>query len=249
MKTFELKGTIRKDTGKKYSRILRMEEKVPCVMYGGKENIHFSIPEPSFKDIVYTSNVYLLKIDIEGNNHDAVLREIQFHPVTDKIIHADFKEYYPDQHVIIDLPVKIVGESIGLKAGGKLRIRRRILKARGLVKDFPEYIEIDITDLDIGNTIRIEDLQIEGLEFIDSPGSMIISIVSARIISKAMITAIEDIEAKEAKEAEAKEAEAKEAEAEPVEGEKEIEGKEAVEGDEKEGEKPEEKGQEEGESK
>jgi large subunit ribosomal protein L25 len=240
MKTFELKGTIRKDTGKKYSRKLRMEEKVPCVMYGGKENIHFSMPELSFKDIVYTSNVYLLKIDIEGNNHDAVIRELQFHPVTDRIIHADFKEYYPDQPVIINLPVKIVGESIGLKAGGKLRIRRRIIKARGLVKDFPEYIKIDITDLDIGHTIRIEDLKIEGLEFLDSSGSMIVSIVSARVISKAMLTAIEDIEAKEA--------EAKEA-AEPAEGEEAVEDKEAVEGAEKEEEKPEEKGEKEGESK
>jgi large subunit ribosomal protein L25 len=240
MKTFELKGTIRKDTGKKYSRKLRMEEKVPCVMYGGKENIHFSMPELSFKDIVYTSNVYLLKIDIEGNNHDAVIRELQFHPVTDRIIHADFKEYYPDQPVIINLPVKIVGESIGLKAGGKLRIRRRIIKARGLIKDFPEYIEIDITDLDIGHTIRIEDLKFEGLEFLDSSGSMIVSIVSARVISKAMLTAIEDIEAKEA--------EAKEA-AEPAEGEEAVEDKEAVEGAEKEEEKPEEKGEKKGESK
>lgn len=240
MKTIELKGTKREDTGKKHSRKLRMEEKVPCVMYGGKENIHFSMPELSFKDIVYTPNVYLLKFEIEGNNHDAVIRDIQFHPVTDKIIHADFKEYYPDQPVIINLPVKIIGESIGLKAGGKLRIRRRILKARGLVKDFPEYIEIDITDLDIGSTIRIEDLKIEGLEFLDSSGSMIISVISARVISKAMITAIEDIEAKEA--------EVKEAKAEPVEGEEAVEDKEAAEGDEKEGEKPEEKGQEEGKS-
>ena len=235
MRTIELKGTIRKDTGKKYSRQLRMEEKVPCVMYGGKENIHFSMPELSFKDIVYTPNVYILKLEIEGNDHDAVIREIQFHPVTDKIIHADFKEYYPDQPVIISLPVKIVGESIGLKAGGKLRIRKRILKARGLVKDFPEHLELDITDLDIGNTIRIEDLKIEGLEFLDSPGSMIVSIVSARVISKAMITAIEDIEAKKT-------------ETESVKEKIAAEDKEAVEGDEKEGEKPEEKGQKEGES-
>ena len=240
MKTIELKGTIRKDTGKKYSRQLRMEDKVPCVMYGGKENIHFSMPELNFKDIVYTPNVYHLKFEIDGNNHDAVIREVQYHPVTDKIIHADFKEYHPDQPVIINLPVKITGESIGLKAGGKLRTRRRILKTRGLVKDFPESIEIDITDLDIGHTIRIEDLKIEGLEFLDSPGSMVISIVSARVISKAMLTAIEDIEAKEA--------EIKEAKAELVEGEEPVDDKEAVEGDEKEGEKPEEKGEEKGES-
>jgi len=240
MKTIELKGTIRKDTGKKYSRQLRMEDKVPCVMYGGKENIHFSMPELNFKDIVYTPNVYHLKFEIDGSNHDAVIREVQYHPVTDKIIHADFKEYHPDQPVVINLPVKITGESIGLKAGGKLRTRRRILKARGLVKDFPESIEIDITDLDIGHTIRIEDLKIEGLEFLDSPGSMVISIVSARVISKAMLTAIEDIEAKEA--------EIKEAKAELVEGEEPVDDKEAVEGDEKEGEKPEEKGEEKGES-
>jgi len=241
MKTIELKGTIRKDTGKKYSKQLRMEEKVPCVMYGGKENIHFSMPELSFKNIVYTPNVYLLKIEIEEDFHDAVIKEIQFHPVTDKIIHADFKEYHPDQPVITNLPLKIVGESIGLKAGGKMRISRRILKARGLVKDFPEHLEIDITNLDIGQTIRIEDLAIEGLEFLDSPGAMIVSIISARVISKAMLTAIEDIEAKEA--------EIKEAEAELVEGEKTDEEKEAVDGDEKEGEKPENKDQEKSESK
>jgi len=235
MKTIELKGTIRKDTGKKYSRKLRLEEKVPCVMYGGKENIHFSIPELSFKDIVYTPNVYLLKFEIEGNNHNAVIKEVQFHPVTDKIIHADFKEYHPDQPVIINLPAKIVGESIGLKAGGKLRIRKRTLKAKGFVTDFPEHLEIDITDLDIGHTIRIEDLKVEGLEFLDSPGLMVVSIVSARVISKAMLTAIEDIEAKEA--------EAKEAEVEPVEGEKAVEEKAAIDGDEEKGEKPEEKGE------
>lgn len=225
MKTIELKGTKRKDTGKKHSRKLRMEEKVPCVMYGGKETIHFSMPELNFKDIVYTPNVYFLKIDIGGDIHNAVIRDLQFHPVTDKIVHADFKEFDLDQLVIINIPVRIVGESVGLKAGGRLRIRRRHLKVRGLAKDFPEFIEIDITEFDIGHTIRIEDIEFEGLEFLDSSGAMIISIVSARIVSKAMLTAIEDIEAKKAELV---------TEAKPAEGEAAAEGAEAVE------EKPEE---------
>lgn len=223
MKTIELKGTKRETTGKKYSKKLRKEGKVPCVMYGGKENVHFYMPQLSFRNIVYTPNVYLLKFDVDGKNYDAVIRELQFHPVSDRLIHADFKEFSPDQPVIMEIPIKIVGESAGLKAGGKLRIRKRKLKVKGYTKDFPEFLEVDITKLKIGDTLRVEDLELKGLEILDASSSMVVSVISAKVISKAMLTAIEDIEAQKAELEEEKEA---------VEGEEIPEGEEAPEGEE-----------------
>lgn len=181
MKTFEIKGSLRKDVGKKSSRKIRNDGSVPCVMYGGEELVHFSVPELSFKDVVYTPNVYLIKLDIEGKTFDALLQDIQFHPVSDHIIHVDFKQISFEKEVATYLPIKLIGESAGIKQGGKLRLKRRKLKVKALPGNLPDFIEIDITKLDIGESIKIGEVVIDNLELLDPHRSMIVAIASSRI--------------------------------------------------------------------
>ena len=136
MKTFELKVSLRKSTGKKDAKMLRRNDQVPCVLYGGKENIHFHTEERAFKDLVYTHHVFVVNLDIEGKSHLAVMKEIQFHPVTDAMNHIDFVEVDSNKPIIIDLPVEITGNSVGIRAGGKLRQRKRYIKVKGQILRF-----------------------------------------------------------------------------------------------------------------
>ena len=193
MKTFEIKGIQRKDVGKKSSKKIRSEEKVPCVMYGGEEIIHFIVPELSFKNIVYTPNIYLIKLDIDGKIYDALLQDIQFHPVTDRILHADFKQISFDKKVVTLLPIKLVGESVGIKQGGKLRQKRRKLKIKALPEHLPDFVEIDITNLEIGDSIKIGEIIHDNLEMLDPHRSMVVAVASSRI-AKGMEEAIEEEE-------------------------------------------------------
>ncbi len=193
MKTFEIKGRLRKDVGKKSSRKIRNDGNVPCVMYGGEELVHFSVPELSFKDVVYTPNVYLIKLDIDGRTFETLLQDIQFHPVSDHIIHVDFKQISFDKEVATYLPIKLVGESVGIKQGGKLRLKRRKLKVRALPGNLPDFIEIDITNIDIGESIKIGEVVIDNLELLDPHRSMIVAVASSRI-AKGMEEMVEEEE-------------------------------------------------------
>ncbi len=185
MENFKLSGDIRTSVGKKSSKLLRKQGDVPCVLYGGEKTIHFYSPELSFKKIIYTPNAYLIKLTIDEQEHNALLQDVQFHPVTDRIIHIDFKEISFGKDVITYLPIKITGESIGLKEGGKLSQKRRKLKVKGLPKDLPDYIEIDITELEIGESIKVGELDIKNLSMLDPHRSMIVAVVSSRL-SKGM---------------------------------------------------------------
>ncbi len=186
MKTITIKAEKRTEVGKSSTRKLRKEGHVPCVMYGGDEVMHFHAHENDFRHIVYTHDAYLIKLDIDGKIHNAVLKELQFHPVTDHLIHIDFVEVAVDKPVTMELPIRLVGSAVGIKNGGKSRQRRRTLKARGLLKDLPETLDIDITNTDIGDVIKVGDLIYEGLEILDPPRSMIYSIVSSRVSMKGM---------------------------------------------------------------
>ncbi len=181
MKTFKLSGDLRTSLGKKSSKKIRLQGDVPCVLYGGEKTIHFSSPELSFKKIIYTPNAYLIKLTIDGQEHNALLQDVQFHPVTDRIIHIDFKEILFGKDVITQLPIKITGESIGLKEGGKLSQKRRKLKVKGLPSNLPDFIEIDITELEIGESIKVGELDVENLSMLDPHRSMIIAVVSSRL--------------------------------------------------------------------
>jgi large subunit ribosomal protein L25 len=185
MKTITISAEMRTELGKKSTRDLRKANHVPCVMYGGAEVIHFHAHENDFRHIVYTPNALLVEVKINGGVHKAVMKELQFHPVTDKLNHIDFVEVFDDRPVIVELPIRLTGIAIGLKDGGKPRQRRRVLKVRGLVANLPDALEIDITNVAIGDVVKIGDLSYDNLEILDPSRSMIYSIVSSRI-SKGM---------------------------------------------------------------
>ena len=191
MKTIQISAEKRTELGKKSTRDLRKIDHVPCVMYGGTEVIHFHAHENDFRHLVYTHVAYIVEIKINGDVKKAVMQELQFHPVTDKLNHIDFVEVFDNKPVIADLPIQLVGVAIGVKNGGKTRQRRRVLKVRGLVSDLPDALDIDITDVDIGDVIKIGDLSYENLEILDPSRSMIFAVVSSRV-SKGM--EIEEVE-------------------------------------------------------
>lgn len=200
MKTISISAEKRTELGKKSTRDLRKADHVPCVMYGGAEVIHFHAHENDFRHIVYTPNAYIVEMTLDGQKHKAVMQELQFHPVSDKLNHIDFVEVFDDKPVSVEIPIKLVGAAIGLKDGGKPRQRRRVLKVRGLVKYLPDTLEIDITDVAIGDVIKIGDLSYDNLEILDPSQSMIFAVVSSRI-SKGMEMGEAEAEAEEAAEA------------------------------------------------
>lgn len=200
MKTLDIKGSLRKDTGKKSSTLLRKNGNIPCVMYGGKENLHFYASENSFRNLVYTHNVHIVNIEVDGKACKAIMKEIQFHPVTDKILHIDFIEAFDDKPVTVNMPIEITGNSVGIRNGGKLRQRRRSLLVKGLIKDLPDYLEIDISDLDIGDNFKVGDLTFDNLELLDPSRVMVVGVVTSRI-AKGMEEGVVEVEAEEGAEA------------------------------------------------
>jgi len=184
MKTIVINGSFRTELGKKSSKELRKALNVPCVIYGGKENIHFYTHENNFKKLVYTPDAHLVNLKIEGKEYNAVLKEIQFHPISDRIIHIDFTEVAVDKPVIIGIPVKVTGDSVGVKAGGKLRIRRRSLLVKGYVNEIPEFLPIDITELKIHQSVKVGDLSFDKIELLDPKRSMVVAVATSRVVQK-----------------------------------------------------------------
>ncbi len=181
---------MRKETGRKESRNLRKQELVPCVLYGGEKNVNFAVTENQFKHLIYTPETYLVKLDIDGKKYDAVMKEIQFHPVSDHILHVDFEEVSAGKKITLNLPVHLTGNSVGLLEGGKLRQRRRSLKVKGLVEHMPDHLEIDMTDLEIGDSLKVGDLEYENLEVLDPPRAMVVGVVSSRLVAKGLREAV-----------------------------------------------------------
>ncbi len=186
MKTIEIKGTIRNELGKKSSRQTRKSGNVPCVIYRKDGNLHFEAPELSFKNLVYTHEAHLVKFQIDNNTVRAVLKDIQFHPVTDRILHADFIEIFDDKPVVINVPVNVTGDSIGVIAGGKLSLKRRYLLIKALPDDLPENITIDITKLKIHESVKVGELSADKIEFLDNKKLMILTIATSRVAQKSV---------------------------------------------------------------
>ncbi|MDR1866238.1 MAG: 50S ribosomal protein L25/general stress protein Ctc [Bacteroidales bacterium] len=180
MESFALKATVRKETGKKSLKAIREQETVPCVLYGGKENINFCVPEGDFRGLIYTPTVYTVDLDIEGKQHRALVKETQFHPVTDKLLHADFYEISDDKPVVVQVPVQLTGSAIGVREGGKLVLEQRKIAVKGLVKDIPAAIEIDITELGIGKSIRAGEITSEKYDVITVKETRIVSVRTTR---------------------------------------------------------------------
>jgi large subunit ribosomal protein L25 len=197
MKIIEIKGSIRKDLGKKSSGKIRKEGNVPCVMYGGEQNIHFYAHENSFRNLIYTPDAHLVNLDIEGKTHRAFMKDVQFHPVTDRIEHVDFIEVFENKPIVISLPVKITGESVGVKAGGKLRIKKRHLKVKGYAYDIPEFLPIDISDVKINQSVKVGDLSYDKIELLDQKIITILSVATSRVVQKEEVEGTAPAEAAE----------------------------------------------------
>ena len=184
MKTIEIKGSLRSELGKKDSKNIRKEGNVPCVIYGKEKNVHFYAHENSFKNLVYTHEAHLVRLNLDGQEHNVVLHDMQFHPVSDKILHADFIPVFEDKPVIISVPVTITGDSAGVKAGGKLIIKRRNLKVKGLSKDLPEFLPVDITELKIHQSVKVGDISFPKIELLDPKITTIVTVATSRVAAK-----------------------------------------------------------------
>jgi len=180
MKSIEIKGELRKATGKKDSKGLRKEEKVPCVIYGGKENIHFSVLEKELKKLVFTPNVYLVDLDLDGKKHKAIVQDIQFHAVTDRVIHIDFLEIFEDKKVVINIPVVMQGLAEGVKAGGKLQVLNRKLKVKALFKDLPDTLDINVENVTLGKNVKVGELAFDNLEMLNDANTVVASVKLTR---------------------------------------------------------------------
>jgi large subunit ribosomal protein L25 len=185
MKSVAMSGSLRANVGKKDAKELRRSGMVPCVLYGGQEQVMFSVDERAFKNLVYTPEVATVDLDLGGGKkHSAILREIQLHPVTDRIIHADFLEVVTGKLVTMDLPVKFEGTSPGVRAGGKLLRKLRKLSVRGPLEKLPASIAINVEKMEIGDTIRVEDMKMDGLEFLDTPSVTIVTVRVTRNVAE-----------------------------------------------------------------
>lgn len=180
MKVVSLSGSLRGNVGKKDAKAQRKAGKVPCVIYGGKEQIHFSADDTSFKPILYTPFSNLIKIDVDGKEYLTILQDLQSHPVSDRILHADFLELNPAKPVIIPVPILVTGVSPGVLLGGKLIKKFRKLKIKALIPNLPNEIEVSISKLDIGQSIRVSDLKLDNVEFLDIPSAIVVSVISTR---------------------------------------------------------------------
>ncbi len=173
MKTLEIIGYKRANLGKKEAKQLRTEGSVPCVLYGGKEQVHFHAPMILFRNLVYTPEAYKVHLNIEGDEHDAILQDIQFHPVNEVILHADFLELSENKPVKMNIPLKLIGSAPGVTKGGTLMFKRRSVLIKALPKDMPEHLDVDVSSLDFGRAIKVADIKEDNFTILDNPSNSI----------------------------------------------------------------------------
>ena len=186
MKTINVKGTVRTETGKKASRDLRKTGAVPCNLYGeAKENgkpvaMSFTATQEELRKLVYSPDIYSVNLSIDGKECKAIMKELQFHPVTDRLLHVDFYEITETKPIVMEVPIKLNGLAEGVRAGGKLAASVRKLKIRAPYTAIPEHLDIDVTNLGLGNTIKVADLSFDGLEMVTSPSVVVCQVKMTR---------------------------------------------------------------------
>ncbi|WP_462317323.1 50S ribosomal protein L25/general stress protein Ctc [Marinilabilia sp.] len=191
MQTIELKAAKRENLGKTATKQLRNEGQVPCVLYGGEETLHVSAPLKDFNKLIYTPSVHIVKLNVNGKVYDAIIQDVQFHPVSDDAIHVDFLQVFEDKPVTIEIPVKLNGLAAGVKAGGKLNLEKRKLKVKALAKDLPDVLDIDITKLGLGKGIQVGHLSYDNLELLNNKNQVVVSVKLTRAARAAGQTAEE----------------------------------------------------------
>ena len=168
MKSFALAGKLRPELGKKAAKGLRAGDQIPAVLYGGNEVVHFTVSQDGVRNLVYSPDIFAIDLDIEGRQVKAILKDLQFHPVTDAILHLDFLQVEATKPIVMEVPVVLTGHAEGVKAGGKLSLEMRKLKVRAPYTEIPEKLFIDVTELGLGKTIQVGALSFEGLEVINA---------------------------------------------------------------------------------
>ena len=212
MKSITIQGTKRESVGKKSTKALRDAELVPCVVYGGAETLNFSAEERAFKGLVYTPEAHTVSIEVDGQTIPAVLQDIQFHPITDKILHADFYQLADDKPVVMEVPVRLTGRAKGVVSGGALRQSFRKLKLKALPANLPDEIVVDVTPLKIGNKLYVGDIKTEGFTFMHPDNAVVVAVKMSRTAMKGGAAVEDDDEEETAAEGEAPAVEATSAE-------------------------------------
>jgi len=207
MKTLAISAKLRDGTGKTDSKALRNQGNVPCVLYGGEKQVCFYAHENDFRSLVYTPDVFIVELDIEGEKFRVVMQDLQFHPVTDKLLHLDFLQIFDDKEVTMTIPVHLEGMAIGIRNGGVLSFRRRKIITRAIPGNLPDYIEINIADLDIGHSVFIKDLRVDEYTFLAPDNAVVVGVRTARelIIEEEELEEEEGVEGEEGAEGEATE--------------------------------------------
>ena len=180
MKTITIEGHLRTESGKKAARQIRSQENVPAVIYGGAKEVNFYASAKAFKPLVYTSEFLIAEVAVDGKKYRCILKDLQFDKVSDLLLHVDLLELVDDKKVVATLPLKLVGSSVGVKAGGKLVSKVKAVKVKALPKDLREFIELDITNLELNANLRIEDIKVANMEIMNSPRIPVASVVMTR---------------------------------------------------------------------
>lgn len=166
MNTFTLEGNRRETTGSKASRALRREGKVPCVLYGGDENIHFDVSQIQVRDLVYSPNFHKVNLSVDGVSKEVILKDLQFNPVTDRLEHLDFLELSENRHVVVEIPIEFTGQAAGVKEGGVMIPKLRRLKIKTLPTNLIDKVEVDVTELVLGRSIKVSSIELEDIEIL-----------------------------------------------------------------------------------
>ncbi len=185
MKTIAISGSPRENVGKRDAKELRYEGKVPAVLYGGKEQAHFAVVITDLKDAIYTPEANFLELDIAGTKTKAIIKELQFHPLTEVLMHVDFLQLFDDKEITMEIPVKLVGTSPGVKMGGKLVQKLRKLRVKSLPKAMPQVVEVSISKMDVGSIFRVRDLKAGDYVITNIPEDTIVSVGMSRALKQA----------------------------------------------------------------
>lgn len=176
MKTYELKAQVREDLGKRANKALRKQELIPAVIYGPEKNTNLTLNVIDVRNMIYTPDIYIIDLNIDGEVRKCIIQELQFHPVTDNVLHIDFLEVFDDKPIVIEVPVSLDGLAAGVRAGGKLSMEMRKLKVKALYKDIPDRLHIDVTKLKLGKTIQVGELSFENIELLNAKKAVVAAV-------------------------------------------------------------------------
>ncbi|UGS20932.1 50S ribosomal protein L25/general stress protein Ctc [Flavobacterium cyclinae] len=185
MKSITIKGSERENVGKKATKAVRDAGMVPCVIYGGNQPVHFVADERAFKDLVYTPNAHTVVVELNGTSYNVIMQDIQFHPVSDKILHIDFFQLSDNKEIIMEVPVKVTGTSPGVLLGGVLRLNQRRLKVKALPKNLPDFVEANISELQMGNKLYVTKIETNNFKLMHPDNTVVCQVRISRAAMKA----------------------------------------------------------------